>query len=105
MRRPKFFIAVYWAGEPAASGRDDDCIWLHEDKKKRVHRGDHVLLYEAKGHPDRKQLRGSEKVFQCGTVESDLIRVENVPKVGGKAWDYKMILKTEIKVDRNKGIE
>jgi hypothetical protein len=101
---PKFFIDAYWAGEPSASGRDNDSLWYYDGKQNRVRKNDRVLLYETKGHPDRKELRGSGKVFQSATVVTDLIKLENLTKVGGKSWDFRMQLRIDVRVERNAGI-
>jgi 5-methylcytosine-specific restriction protein A len=104
-RKKKFFIDAYWPREPKASGRDEDCLWFHAGKKYRVHEGDRVLLLETKRHPDHDDWRGSGKVFQSATATAERIKVLDLPKVGGQLWDYKVPLKIEIRVDRDKGIE
>jgi 5-methylcytosine-specific restriction protein A len=104
-KKKKFFIDAYWPREPKASGRDEDCLWFHAGKKYRVHEGDCVLSLETKRHPDHDEWSGSGKLFQSGTATNNSIEVLNLPKVGGQLWNYKVLLKIDIKVDRDKGIE
>lgn len=86
-----YWIEVYWPHRPGEVRGEDGALWLyyHEGKRradKKIRKGDRVLFYETKKHPDQ-MWPGSETIFAAGTVAH--VKGEPMrPAVmsGGKKW-------------------
>ncbi len=94
------WIEVYWPRRPGEPRGKDGFLWLyyHVGKRKmdgKIRKGDRILFYETKRHPDQK-WPGGETIFAIGTVMHDAGEPMEPSWSGGKKW----VWLRKVRVDR-----
>lgn len=88
------WVEVYWPIEPGAKRGEDGLLYLYFHRQKRganekIRRGDSVLFYETKEHPDEEWL-GSQTIFALGKVADEHGEPITPPaRSGGRTWVWK----------------
>lgn len=94
MGNQKYWLEVHWPrarGEQSRQQGKAKTMWMYfhtdkEHKDREVQKGDRVLFYETRVHPD-KGWRGAETVFALGVVKGYKGVPNPPPNVsGGKTW-------------------
>lgn len=102
-RRPrKFWIEVYWPVEPGERDGTDKTLYLYFHKQKfkankKISKGDMVLFYETKCHPDQSWL-GAQTIFASGVVSDDTGEPISPNSYSGKKW---WVWKRPIQIEAN----
>jgi len=103
------WVEVYWPREPGAKRGEDGMLYLYFHRQKRsanekIKKGDLVLFYETKQHPDEEWL-GAQTIFALGTVADDQGEpITPHGRSGGRTWIWKRAVKPSKIVAAQKGI-
>lgn len=106
---PQHWIEVYWPSEPGKKRAEDGWLYLYFHRQKRnandkVKKGDRVLFYETKEHPDEKWL-GAQTIFAVGRVQDDRGEPIDPPgRSGGRTWVWCRAVKPSKILPPAKGI-
>jgi hypothetical protein len=103
------WVEVYWPAAPGRKRGADGLLYLYFHRQKqaanqKVMKGDRVLFYETKEHPDEQWL-GAQTIFAVGTVVDPRGEPIDPPsRSGGRTWVWERAVKPSKIVPAAKGI-
>ena len=106
---PRYWIEVYWPQHPGSRRGVDGRLYLYFHRQKRaangkISKGDMVLFYETKEHPDEQWL-GAQTIFAYGRVgDSHGEAIVPPGRSGGRTWVWERAVKPLKIVPAAKGV-